>query len=62
MLEKETYDPVTAPVPGVDEAQRQIEMKEFCGFGDPEFQNLPLKEKKNVLFQKIVSLFRRYLQ
>jgi len=50
MFENKKYDPVTAPVPGVDPKQRSNELKELSTAGDP-LPPKPLSTEEKVIFK-----------
>jgi len=57
MSEKVKYDPVTAPVPGVDPAARQQEINAFHTAGDPIAPSEPkVTSKKSKLSEALEKL------
>jgi hypothetical protein len=50
---KEPYNPVTAPVDGVDQEQRKLEIEAIFSSGDPRPRKIEAPQKnKHVIFNK----------
>lgn len=50
--EKPPYDPVTAPVPGVNQKMRAEELKSALSLGDPSSSKSPIvPQEKKVIFK-----------